>query len=132
MKVFCIRQWGLAASLLLTFSMAGVQANEEIEALTDAPPAAAQRPNIVFILADDLGYTDIAPYGSEVNAPTLSALADRGVRFSNYHTAANCAPARACCSPVWTTTWRVCRIFLKCWHPSSVLTPTTRACWVTM
>ena len=55
----------------------------------------AARPNIVFILADDLGYTDIAPYGSEVNTPTLSALARQGVRFTNYHTAANCAPARA-------------------------------------
>ncbi|MEH6518461.1 MAG: arylsulfatase [Halioglobus sp.] len=53
------------------------------------------RPNIVFILADDLGYTDIAPYGSEVNTPSLSALAEQGLRFTNYHTAANCAPARA-------------------------------------
>lgn len=95
MNVSGVRQWGLAASLLLAFSIAGVQASEEIEALTDAPPAAVQRPNIVFILADDLGYTDIAPYGSEVNTPTLSALAERGVRFTNYHTAANCAPARA-------------------------------------
>ena len=53
------------------------------------------RPNIVLILADDLGYTDIAPYGSEVNTPSLSALAEQGVSFTNYHTAANCAPARA-------------------------------------
>jgi arylsulfatase/uncharacterized sulfatase len=53
------------------------------------------RPNIVFILADDLGYTDIAPYGSEVNTPSLSALAEQGLSFTNYHTAANCAPARA-------------------------------------
>jgi arylsulfatase/uncharacterized sulfatase len=53
------------------------------------------RPNIVFILADDLGYTDIAPYGGEVSTPALSALAEQGVRFANYHTAANCAPARA-------------------------------------
>lgn len=53
------------------------------------------RPNIVFLLADDLGYTDIAPYGSEVNTPTLSALAEEGIRFSNFHTAANCAPSRA-------------------------------------
>jgi arylsulfatase len=61
----------------------------------DAPSAPPSRPNIVFILADDLGYTDIAPYGSEVNTPTLSALAQQGMRFTNYHTAANCAPARA-------------------------------------
>ena len=57
--------------------------------------AAEDRPNIVFLLADDLGYTDIAPYGSEVNTPTLSELANNGVKFTNYHTAANCAPARA-------------------------------------
>ena len=56
---------------------------------------AEDRPNIVFLLADDLGYTDIAPYGSEVNTPALSRLAQEGVRFTNYHTAANCAPARA-------------------------------------
>jgi len=53
------------------------------------------RPNIVFLLADDLGYTDIEPYGSEVSTPALSRLAREGVRFTNYHTAANCAPARA-------------------------------------
>ena len=53
------------------------------------------RPNIVLILADDLGFSDIAPYGSEINTPTLSALAAAGVTFTNYHTAANCAPARA-------------------------------------
>ena len=53
------------------------------------------RPNIVFLLADDLGYTDIAPYGSEVATPNLSQLASEGTRFTNYHTAANCAPARA-------------------------------------
>lgn len=56
---------------------------------------AENRPNIVFLLADDLGYTDIAPYGSEVNTPALSRLAQEGIRFTNYHTAANCAPARA-------------------------------------
>ena len=60
-----------------------------------AAGANTDRPNIVFLLADDLGYTDIAPFGSEVSTPALSALADEGVRFANYHTAANCAPARA-------------------------------------
>ena len=60
-----------------------------------AEPGPATPPNIVLILADDLGYTDIAPYGSEINTPTLSALAEEGLRFTNYHTAANCAPARA-------------------------------------
>ncbi|MDA0977759.1 MAG: sulfatase-like hydrolase/transferase, partial [Proteobacteria bacterium] len=66
-------------------------------AASDSNPdgASGARPNIVFLLADDLGYTDIAPYGSEVNTPNLSALAEQGMRFTNFHTAANCAPARA-------------------------------------
>ncbi|MEP1594852.1 MAG: arylsulfatase, partial [Halieaceae bacterium] len=94
-KASGIRRWGVAAALSLNFSIAGVNASEEFDALDGVPHGSASRPNIVFILADDLGYTDIAPYGSEVNTPTLSALAERGVRFTNYHTAANCAPARA-------------------------------------
>lgn len=63
--------------------------------LLNTQAGAQSRPNIVFILADDLGFTDIAPYGGEVNTPTLSALAAQGISFTNYHTAANCAPARA-------------------------------------
>ncbi len=59
-----------------------------------AKPSAA-RPNILLVLADDLGFTDLGSYGSEINTPTLDALALQGVRFTNYHTAANCAPARA-------------------------------------
>ena len=53
------------------------------------------RPNVVLILADDLGYTDISPFGSEINTPNIARLAAEGLSFTNYHTAANCAPARA-------------------------------------
>jgi len=67
--------------------------------LTDHPGSASESitspPNIVLILADDLGFSDIAPYGSEIKTPSLSVLAAAGVSFTNYHTAANCAPARA-------------------------------------
>lgn len=63
-----------------------------LAASAGAEPA---RPNIVLILADDLGFTDTAPYGSEIDTPTISALADEGIRFSNYHTAGSCAPSRA-------------------------------------
>ena len=55
----------------------------------------ASRPNIVLILADDLGFSDSAPYGSEIQTPSLSALAEEGIRFTSYHTAASCAPSRA-------------------------------------
>ena len=60
--------------------------------------AGNDRPNIVFLLADDLGYTDIEPYGSEIKTPSLSMLADQGIIFTNYHTAANCAPSSEACS----------------------------------
>ncbi|MBT3834103.1 MAG: arylsulfatase [Gammaproteobacteria bacterium] len=56
---------------------------------------AAQQPNIILILADDLGFTDIAPYGSEISTPSLTALANEGIQFTNYHTAASCASSRA-------------------------------------
>lgn len=83
-----------AALCLLGISINAYGANDA-EITIPSVRVPAPPPNIVFILADDLGYTDIAPYGSEVNTPTLSALAEQGVRFTNYHTAANCAPARA-------------------------------------
>lgn len=54
-----------------------------------------KRPNIVLILADDLGYTDISPFGSEINTPNIARLAQEGISFTNYHTAGSCAPARA-------------------------------------
>ena len=62
---------------------------------TPAVATARARPNIVLILADDLGFSDVAPYGSEIATPTISALAAEGVRFANHHTAASCAPSRA-------------------------------------
>jgi len=67
----------------------------EPAAVEPAETESAPRPNIVLILADDLGFSDIASYGSEINTPTLSALAELGVSFTNYHTAASCAPTRA-------------------------------------
>ena len=55
----------------------------------------SDRPNIVLILADDLGFTDISPFGSEIHTPNIARLAAEGVSFTNYHTAGSCAPARA-------------------------------------
>ncbi|MFD7733048.1 arylsulfatase [Kitasatospora phosalacinea] len=52
-------------------------------------------PNVVVVLVDDLGYSDIGPFGSEVPTPTLDGLAERGVKLANYHTMPLCSPARA-------------------------------------
>lgn len=57
---------------------------------------AAGRPNIVFILADDLGWSDTATYGSKYyETPHLDRLAAQGVKFTNYHNCQNCQPTRA-------------------------------------
>ena len=67
-----------------------------INAASAAPIATIKPPpNIVLLLADDLGFSDLASYGSEINTPNLSTLARQGVQFSNFHVAANCAPTRA-------------------------------------
>ena len=49
----------------------------------------------MLILADDLGFSDLASYGSEIQTPSITALAEQGISFTNYHTGANCAPSRA-------------------------------------
>lgn len=54
-----------------------------------------QPPNVVVILVDDAGLMDFGGYGGEARTPTIDALADDGVRFSNYHTSPLCAPSRA-------------------------------------
>jgi arylsulfatase len=56
---------------------------------------ANQRPNIVLILADDMGYSDIGCYGSEISTPNLDNLASKGVRFTQFYNASRCCPTRA-------------------------------------
>ena len=63
----------------------------------ESPAAAAadERPNILFIMADDLGYTDVGFFGGEIPTPNLDALAFDGVRLTNFHAAPYCAATRA-------------------------------------
>jgi arylsulfatase len=60
-----------------------------------AAPAAPQRPNVVIILADDLGYSDLGCYGSEIATPNVDKLASSGVRFTQFYNQARCCPSRA-------------------------------------
>lgn len=53
------------------------------------------RPNIVLLLADDWGFSDVGSFGSEIATPNLDELAQRGMRFSNFHVSASCSPTRA-------------------------------------
>ena len=56
---------------------------------------AQERPNVVFIMADDLGYGDVGAFGGEIDTPNLDRLAAEGVRFTNAYNFARCCPTRA-------------------------------------
>ncbi|MBX7487918.1 arylsulfatase [Qipengyuania sp. GH25] len=95
------------ASVLLTASAmcpiaAGAKAPEapasaavSAPAPASAPRARQQAPNVLVILADDMGWSDIAPYGGEVSTPNLTMLARDGVRMTNFHVSPFCSPSRA-------------------------------------
>jgi arylsulfatase A-like enzyme len=59
------------------------------------PDQNSGRPNILLIVADDLGYSDIGAFGGEVSTPALDALAAEGLRFSNFHVLPTCSPTRS-------------------------------------
>src|SRR5690606_20400257 len=60
-----------------------------------APSEPARRPNIVYILADDLGYGDIGAFGGEIPTPNLDRLARSGMMLTDFHTSMTCSPTRA-------------------------------------
>jgi arylsulfatase A-like enzyme len=54
-----------------------------------------QRPNFLLIVADDLGWSDLGSFGSEIKTPNLDALADAGVKFTDFHVSVSCSPTRS-------------------------------------
>jgi arylsulfatase len=64
-------------------------------ALASALPAAAPRPNIVVIMADDLGFSDLPSYGGEAATPHLDRLAREGLRYTQFYNTGRCCPTRA-------------------------------------
>jgi len=86
-----IKRPGKLRSLLGTLAMVVVCAVPVMAYAEDAP----RRPNIVIILADDMGFADMGAFGSEIKTPNLDALAKDGVRFTNFYTHASCSPTRS-------------------------------------
>src|SRR5690348_9516667 len=56
---------------------------------------AAEQPNVVVILSDDMGYSDLGCYGGEIPTPNLDQLAGNGLRFTQFYNTARCCPTRA-------------------------------------
>ena len=53
------------------------------------------RPNVLLIVVDDMGYSDIGPFGGEIRTPNLDSLAKSGMVFTDFHTAPTCSPTRS-------------------------------------
>ena len=66
-----------------------------LHALGASLHATAKQPNIVLIMADDMGFSDIGCYGSEIKTPTLDRLATNGIRFTQFYNTSRCCPTRA-------------------------------------
>jgi len=62
---------------------------------TRAQTSDAKRPNIIVILSDDMGFSDLGCYGGEIHTPNLDALAEHGLRFTQFYNTARCCPTRA-------------------------------------
>ena len=66
------------------------------EEVTGASGSKAKQPNIIVIMADDMGFSDIGCYGAEISTPNLDRLASGGLRFTQFYNMARCCPTRAC------------------------------------
>ena len=92
-------RWRKAVLAIAAVSLLGLQGlsssagTAPAQAAPSAPGQQAKRPNILFIMADDLGYSDIGAYGGEIETPNLDALAATGRLLTNHHTGPVCASA---------------------------------------
>ncbi len=59
------------------------------------PSSVLERPNILLVVVDDMGFTDLGSFGGEISTPNLDALAMAGIRFTNFQTAPTCSPTRS-------------------------------------
>lgn len=65
-----------------------------VVAATASQILAAERPNILLVMTDDMGFSDLGCYGGEVETPTLDRLAKNGLRFSQFYNTAKCHSSR--------------------------------------
>jgi arylsulfatase len=79
------------AGILLSLSTA---LSTVIAAVQAESTEGKKRPNVVILIADDMGYGDIGVYGSEIQTPNVDKLASEGIQFTNFHVGATCSPTR--------------------------------------
>ncbi|GAB5404530.1 MAG: arylsulfatase [Aureliella sp.] len=87
MKNFTKMMFAVVGAATLALNPVQVAVGEEL--------AGAQRPNIVIILVDDMGFSDIGCYGGEIDTPNLDSLAAGGLRYTQFYNSGRCCPTRA-------------------------------------
>jgi arylsulfatase len=85
----------LSFALLALLSCSEQKKATSSTASNNTTTTSAKRPNIILIMADDLGYSDLGSYGGEIATPNLDYLANNGVRFSKFYNTSRCCPTRA-------------------------------------
>lgn len=89
------RRWPLLLAALVSAPLPAAPLPAAPHRATAGSATPPPRPNIVVLLADDWGYSDVGSFGGEIRTPNIDALAGRGVRFTNFHVAGSCSPTRA-------------------------------------
>jgi len=85
----------LALYLISILSFSCSTHSNETKRSCSTHSAKTKRPNILLIVADDMGYTDIGSFGSEIATPTLDTLAEEGLQLTNFHVLPTCSPSRS-------------------------------------
>ncbi|MEM8735888.1 MAG: sulfatase-like hydrolase/transferase, partial [Planctomycetota bacterium] len=87
--------WLSLTTVALTTIASTCWANPNEPEPTGADSQSAPRPNIIIVLVDDMGFSDIGCYGSEIETPNLDRLAANGLRFTQFYNSGRCCPTRA-------------------------------------
>jgi len=83
--------------LLMSFCISNTSYSKDSYIIeSDKNKNKSEKPDIIMILVDDMGYSDLGCYGGEINTPNLDNLALKGMRFTQMHNTAKCFPSRAC------------------------------------
>jgi len=81
--------------ILAVATISMMSCDQKTHSSDEAISVKSKRPNILLIVADDLGYTDIGSFGSEIATPALDTLADEGLQLTNFHVLPTCSPSRS-------------------------------------
>ncbi len=82
-------------SRVLLLALMGLILEGCIRSSNTPQDSTGQKPNIIIIMADDMGFSDLGCYGGEINTPNLGKLAENGIRFTQFYNTARCCPTRA-------------------------------------